>query len=82
MSENYDLPSFVKDLDRYSDSDDSWTAFKLEFARRPAPARIVDLQTADSWLKEMDRPTREHASTMAAKRELVDLHFALSKVGR
>jgi hypothetical protein len=82
MSESYDLPRFVRDLDRYSDKDDSWEAFKFEFAKRPAPARIVDLQTADTWLNQMDRPTKEHASTLAAKRELIDLHFALSKAGR
>jgi hypothetical protein len=82
MSENYDLPTFVRDLDRYSDRDDSWDQFKLEFAKRPAAARIVDLQTADSWLNQMDRPTRETASTMQAKRELADLHFALSRAGR
>lgn len=79
---DYDLPSFVKELDRYSNRDDSWDQFKLEFAKRLPAAREADLRTADGWLRDMDRPTREHASTMAAKRELVDLHFALSRAGR
>jgi hypothetical protein len=29
---NYDLPSFVRDMDRYSDKDDTWEYFKNDFA--------------------------------------------------
>jgi hypothetical protein len=52
------------------------------FAKRQPQARIESLRIADQWLAQMDRPTREHASTFAAKRELEDLHWLLTRAGK
>jgi hypothetical protein len=75
---DYDSPTFLHELEKYSDDPDgAWLEFKRSFAKKPPDLRVADLRTADTWLEQQTTVTREHASTLAAKRELQDLHFML-----
>jgi hypothetical protein len=75
---DYDSPTFMKQLEKYSDDPDgAWLEFKRQFAMKAPTDRVTDLRTADVWLETQTTVTREHASTLAAKRELVDLHMML-----
>jgi hypothetical protein len=75
---DYDSPTFMYQIEKYSDDPDgAWLEFKRSFAKKPPADRIADLRTADAWLAEQTTVTREHASTLAAKRELDALHFML-----
>jgi hypothetical protein len=74
---DYDSPSFIKELEKYSDGDDAWDIFRAQFAMKSPADRIADLRTADAWLEQQTTVTREHASTLAAKRQLLDLHLML-----
>ena len=83
MADFYDNP-MLKMMDKYSDfGDGTWDAFKQDFVKQAPLERIQNLKVVDGWLEqEGDRPTRQVASMMQAKRELDDIHWRLRELGK
>jgi len=58
------------------------TFISQSFPRYSEADRVQILRQWDGMLSNEVRPTREHASHIARKRELDRVHFALKRVGR
>jgi hypothetical protein len=59
--------------------------YKEGFLKRPAASRDVELQAFDKWMQDNDKmstPSRETAELLTRKRELLDIHVMLRKLGR
>jgi len=68
-------------IERYGLTDfDSYIA--RDFPSFNEAERVQILMQWDELLSKETRPTREHASHIARKRELDRVHFALKAVGR
>jgi hypothetical protein len=65
------------------DVDEVWPIYKQNFLRRTAESRDAELKAFDQYADtKMDTPTRETAELLTRKRELLDLHGLLRKLGR
>jgi hypothetical protein len=59
--------------------------YKQGFLKRPAANRDAELQAFDKWAEDngkMSTPSRETAELLTRKRELLDIHVMLRKLGR
>jgi hypothetical protein len=63
-------------------SEESWDGFLAGFSMKPQAARIHDVEMVDSWLAQQSGLTREHASLLSRKRELLSVHRKLQELGR
>lgn len=59
--------------------------YKEGLLKRPAANRDAELQAMDKWMDDngkMSTPSRETAELLTRKRELLDIHVMLRKLGR
>ena len=65
------------------DPDEVWPLYKEKFLRRSAENRDAELKAFDAFAEDkMSTPSRETAELLVRKRELLDLHGMLRKLGR
>jgi hypothetical protein len=67
------------------DEETVFQTYKEGFLNRPAPSRDAELQAFDKWMDDngkMSAPSRETAELLTRKRELLDIHVMLRKLGR
>jgi hypothetical protein len=60
----------------------SWEIFKNHYLMKSPRDRIENLQAVDTFLELQTAPTREHASLITKRRELLDIHNRLRSAGR
>jgi hypothetical protein len=81
----YDDPMMIKMLGAYwnENGESAWDEYKINtFCQKSFHDRVHELKNVDSWLENETKLTHEHAALVSKRRELVDLHFALKKIGR
>jgi hypothetical protein len=59
-----------------------WDSFKQGFVRMSPQERRQSLLTADYYVAEQIRPTRETAAMIRQRQELEHLHLTLHRAGR
>jgi hypothetical protein len=62
--------------------EESWNGFLTGFSMKSQAARIHDVEMVDTWLAQQTTLTREHASLVTRKRELLSVHRKLQELGR
>jgi hypothetical protein len=64
-------------------ADEAWPLYKEKFLRRSALDRDAELKAFDAFAEDrMSAPSRETADLLVRKRELLDMHSMLRKLGR
>jgi hypothetical protein len=71
-------------MSKYGDfpADEVWELFKAGFLTKSPEARIADLKTMDFHLEAQTGLTREHASMVQKRREIVAIHQKLRELNR
>ena len=65
------------------DEETVWETYKESFLKRDAANRDAELKAFDSFAEDkMSTPSRETAELLTRKRQLLDLHGMLRKLGR
>jgi hypothetical protein len=76
--------SIDEQMAKYGDfpADDVWGLYKVAFLNKSPEARIADLRTLDFHLEAQSGLTREHASMVQKRREIVASHQKLRELNR